>query len=238
MRKVFLCIIIALLVTNEIYAQDKQQQKPLIVKPAKRNNPPSDAIIVFDGGNLSQFRSSNADAPAPWRVSGSKLIVVSETGNIQTKKHFGDMQLHIEFKIPREAKNKDGQQSGNSGIYIMGKYEIQVLNSHKNETYTDGQAGAIYDQYPPLVNASLKPGKWQEYDIIFKAPRFDKNGNMKEPPYITVFHNGVLIQNHAKVKGPTTAYNKSIPGKAEKGPLLLQDHNNEVRYRNIWIREL
>ncbi|HKJ79554.1 MAG TPA: DUF1080 domain-containing protein, partial [Prolixibacteraceae bacterium] len=137
-----------------------------------------------------------------------------------------------------DAKKKEGQKAGNSGIYIMGKYEVQVLNSFENETYTDGQAGAVYKQYPPMVNASLRPGKWQEYDIVFEAPEYDDKGNLEKPPFITVFHNGVLVQNHVEVQGPTTAYNEQLPENAEKGPLLLQDHNNKVSFRNIWIREL
>lgn len=221
-------------------AQNNADEKPQPekVEPAKRDKPPTDAIVLFDRGSLDQFISAKDGGPAPWKVKGGKFVVESKTGNILTKEEFGDIQLHIEFKVPRDAKNFEGQKSGNSGIYIMGKYELQVLNSYENETYTDGQAGAVYKQHPPMVNASVQPGKWQTYDIIFEAPEYDDNGNQVEPPYITVFHNGVLIQNHVEVQGPTTAYNKDLPENTEKGPLMLQDHSNEVSYRNIWLREL
>lgn len=211
---------------------------PEKVEPAKRDKPPADAIVLFDRGSLDNFKSAKDGGPAPWKVKGGKFVVEPKTGNILTKEEFGDIQLHIEFKTPRDAKNFEGQKSGNSGIYIMGKYEVQVLNSYEKETKPSTQAGAVYRQYPPMVNASVKPGKWQEYDIIFEAPEYDENGNLEKPPYITVFHNGVVIQNHVEVQGPTTAYNKDLPEKTEKGPLMLQDHSNEVSYRNIWIREL
>ncbi|XOV92957.1 MAG: DUF1080 domain-containing protein [Bacteroidota bacterium] len=158
--------------------------------------------------------------------------------SIHTVRQFGDIQLHIEWRTPPEAANLEGQKSGNSGIYFMGKYEVQVLNSYENETYFDGQAGAVYGQHPPLVNASKKPGEWQVYDIIFRAPVYKENGGILKPAEVTVLHNGVLIQDHSVILGPTTAYNKDLPEKAEKGPLMLQDHNNPVSYRNIWVREL
>lgn len=217
---------------------NNEQPQPEKVEPAKRDKPPADAIVLFDRSSLDKFKSAKDGGPAPWNVKGGKFVVEPKTGNILTKDEFGDIQLHIEFKVPRDAKNFEGQKAGNSGIYIMGKYEVQVLNSYENETYTDGQAGAVYKQHPPMVNASVKPGKWQEYDIIFEAPEYNSNGNLKKPPYITVFHNGILIQNHVEVQGPTTAYNKELPENAEKGPLMLQDHSNEVSFRNIWLREL
>lgn len=228
-----------LLVSGAVFSQEpKNQIKPKIIKPVKRNKPPSDAIILFDRGNLDKFSSVKENAKVPWKIRGAIFTVVSGSGSIQTKQDFGDFQLHVEFKIPRTAKKKEGQKSGNSGIYIMGKYEVQVLNSYENETYPDGQAGAVYEQYPPLVNASLEPAKWQRYDIVFNAPKYNNDGNLEKPPYLTVFHNGVLIQNHVKVLGPTTSYNKELPEKAEKGPIMLQEHNNDVSYRNIWVREL
>jgi hypothetical protein len=228
-----------LLTTGVVFSQEQKNQiKPAIINPVKRKKPPSDAVILFDRGNLNKFSSVKENTSVPWKVSGAIFRVVPNTGNIQTKQSFGDIQLHIEFKIPRTANKKEGQKSGNSGIYIMGKYEVQVLNSYEKETYPDGQAGAVYEQYPPLVNASLKPGKWQVYDIIFKAPEFNDNDSLIKPPCLTVFQNGVLIQNNVEVLGPTTSYNKELPEKAEKGPLLLQEHNNEVSYRNIWVREL
>ncbi len=232
-------IAIAMLFSGAVFSQEQKNQLiPGLVKSAKRNKPPSDAIILFERGNLNNFISVKGNAAAQWKVKGAKFTVVPKTGNIQTKQDFGDFQLHIEFKTPRKAKEQEGQKSGNSGIYMMGRYEVQVLNSYENETYPDGQAGAVYEQYPPLVNASVKPGKWQVYDIVFKAPRYNGSGEMENPPFLTVFHNGVLIQNHVEVLDPTTSYNNELPEKAGKGPLMLQEHNNEVSYRNIWIREL
>ena len=237
--KFSLIFILTLLASSVVFSQEQKNQiKPTVIKPGKGNKPPLDAVILFDRGNLNQFSSVKENSSVPWKVSGAIFTVVPGTGNIQTKQYFGDIQLHIEFKIPRSAIKREGQKSGNSGIYFMGKYEVQVLNSFENETYPKGQAGAVYEQYPPLVNASLKPGKWQFYDIVFKAPEFNNNGNMIKPPYLTVFHNGVLIQSHVEVLGPTTSYNKELPEKAAKGPIMLQEHNNDVSYRNIWVREL
>ena len=237
--KLLLSIIAILLVHGECFTQEKKNQVlPGVIKPAKRKRPPSDAIILFDKGNLDNFTSVKGNSTVTWKIRGSVFTVVPDSGSIQTIQNFGDLQLHVEFMIPRNAKNKSGQKSGNSGIYLMGKYEIQVLNSYNNETYPEGQAGAVYEQYPPLVNASLKPGKWQAYDIVFVAPEYNSDGSLAKSPYLTVFHNGVLIQNHVKILGPTTSYNKELPEKAEKGPLMFQEHKNDVSYRNIWIRNL
>lgn len=237
--KFSLIFILTLLASSVVFSQEQKNQiKPTVIKPGKGNKPPSDAVILFDRGNLNQFSSVKENASVPWKVSGAFFTVVPGTGNIQTKQQFGNIQLHVEFKIPRSAIKREGQKSGNSGIYFMGKYEVQVLNSFENETYPKGQAGAIYEQYPPLVNASLKPGKWQIYDIVFTVPEFNNSGSMIKSPYMTVFHNGVLIQNYVEVLGPTTSYNKELPEKAVKGPIMLQEHNNDVSYRNIWVREL
>ncbi len=239
LTKFSLIFIFTLLASGIVFSEEQKEQiKPLIVKPVKRNRPPSDAVILFDRGNLNQFSSVKDNSSVPWKVKGAFFTVVPGSGNIQTKQLFGDIQLHIEFKIPRAAKKREGQKSGKSGIYLMGKYEVQVLNSFENETYPKGQAGAVYEQYAPLVNASLKPGKWQVYDIVFKAPDFNSNGSLIKPPCLTVFHNGVLIQDHVEVLGPTTSYNKELPEKTVKGPLMLQEHNNAVSYRNIWVRPL
>jgi hypothetical protein len=225
--------------SGNVFSQIQENQtKPVAIQPGKGNTPPSDAIILFNGGDLNKFTGVKENTPVLWNKRGSGFTVVPNTGNIQSKQNFSDIQLHIEFKIPRSAIKNEGQKSGNSGIYLMGKYEIQVLNSYEKETSPYGQAGAIYGQYPPLVNASLKPGKWQEYDIIFMAPEYNKNGELKNPPYLTVFHNGILIHNHVEVKGPTAAHNSDLPENSDSGPLMLQDHNNKVSYRNIWIREL
>ncbi len=218
-------------------AQNKLQN-PKTVIPVIKNNPPSDAVILFDKGTLKNFVFANDSTLAVWKVKGKKFTVLPESGNIITKENFGDIQLHIEWKTPKDAVKFDGQKSGNSGIYLMGKYEVQVLNSYKKITDADRQAGSVYKQHVPLVNAALKPGKWQTYDIVFEAPEFDENGIQVKSPILTVFHNGVLIQNHVEIKGPTIAYNENIPESATTGPIMLQDHNNKVSYRNIWIRKL
>ncbi len=219
-----------------VYAQE-EQTAPKAITPGENNVPPSDAIVLFDGSSLDQFEKLNGEA-ADWKVSNGILTVNPGKGSIHTKKEFGDIQLHIEWRTPPEAADLEGQKAGNSGIYLMGKYEVQVLNSYHKETYADGQAGAIYEQYPPLVNASKRAGEWQVYDIVFRTPRFGQDGSESTAGKVTVFHNGILIQDHSALQGPTRAYNKDLPPKAEKGPLMLQDHSNAVSYRNIWIREL
>ena len=211
-----------------------------MIQPGKKGKAPSDAIVLFDKGSLSKFESIKDGSPVAWKVNGKKFTVVPGTSGIKTKEMFGDCQLHIEWKTPPKdvREGKEGQGCGNSGIFLMGNYEVQVLNSFINKTYPDGQAGAIYKQYPPLVNASLKPGKWQVYDIIFTAPHFNSDGSKKTPGYLTVFHNGVLIQNHVEIKGPTHATNGKFPVNQTELPLMLQEHRNEVSFRNIWIRKL
>ena len=207
--------------------------EPRVVNPGP---PPADAIVLFDGTDLSQWQTESGGAPG-WEVKDG-VATVTKTGNIVTKQPFGDCQLHIEWATPAEVKG-DGQGRGNSGVIFQERYELQVLDSYQNKTYFNGQAGAVYSQYPPLVNVCRKPGEWQTYDVIFHAPRFDDNGNLLKPGTITVLQNGVLVQDHVEIKG----YTGSVPGKYKahplKQPLLLQDHGgNPVRYRNIWIREL
>ena len=163
--------------------------------------------------------------------------MVSGKGDVRSKESFGDCQLHIEWSAPAPATGA-GQGRGNSGIFLMDTYEIQVLDSYENATYFDGQAGAIYKQTPPQANAMRPPGEWNVYDIIWTAPRFNEDGSLKSPAYITAIHNGVLIQNHAAIGNPTTAYNKNNDGALSELPLMLQDHSNLVSYRNIWIRKL
>ena len=235
-KKLLISFLLFIMGSFFVLAQEKTQ--PEFIIPLIKNKPPSDAIVLFDKGTLANFKSINNNAEASWKVKGKKFTVVPESGNIITKENFGDIQLHVEWRTPKDAVNFDGQQSGNSGIYIMGKYEVQVLNSYEKTTDPDRQAGSVYKQYTPLVNASLKPGKWQTYDIVFEAPEFDSGGVQTKTPLITVFHNGVLIQNHVEILGPTIAYLESIPENATEGPLMLQDHNNKVSYRNIWIRKL
>ena len=221
-------------------AQENNDPLPLpeVVTPGINMSAPSDAIILFTkGSTLDKFESSKG-GPALWKVERSDFTIEPGTGDIQTKANFGSCQLHIEWRTPIEDADREGQESGNSGIYLMGKYEVQVLNSYINVTYADGQAGAIYKQHPPLVNASRKPGEWQVYDIVFLAPEYNEEGNKTKSGYFTVFHNGVLIHHMAEIGDPTTSFNKDLPEMASKGPLMLQDHTNKVSYRNIWIREL
>ncbi|HEX2693243.1 MAG TPA: DUF1080 domain-containing protein [Gemmatimonadaceae bacterium] len=212
--------------------------EPPVVTPGKTSSdPPSDALVLFDGRDLSRWRSADG-SPAKWVVKDGYMEVAPGTGEIVTTDSFGDCQLHIEWATPAVVKG-EGQERGNSGVFLMGRYEIQVLDSYKNETYFHGQAGSVYKQYAPLVNASRPPGQWQTYDIIFKAPRFDEQGKVIDRARVTVLHNGVLIQNNVEIYGITYHDRPAlyIAHPAEQ-PLHLQDHGNPVRYRNIWIRRL
>ncbi len=198
--------------------------------------PPSDAIMLFDGKDLSAWEGGKK-GPAKWAVADG-VVTINGTGNISTKREFGDCQLHVEWATPSEVKG-DGQGRGNSGILLQGRYEVQVLDSYENKTYFHGQAGAIYKQYAPLVNACRKPGEWQTYDIIFHAPRFDESKKLTKPATVTVLQNGVLVQDHVEIKGVTSFVGAPhYEAHPLKQPLVLQDHHNPVRYRNIWIREL
>jgi hypothetical protein len=193
---------------------------------------PSDAIVLFNGKDLSEWTYTDG-RQAGWIVSDGAMIV--KDGGITTKREFGDIQLHIEFMTPSPAKGT-GQDRGNSGVYLQGAYEVQVLDSYGNETYTNGMCGAIYEQYPPLVNVSRPAGVWQVYDIIFRAPNFGDDGALIKKATITVFHNGILIQDHVELQGTTRASIRTV--EKSTGPLYLQDHNHPVKYRNIWVREL
>jgi hypothetical protein len=198
---------------------------------------PSDAVTLFDGKDLSQWTQKDGSAPK-WKVENGYFEVVPKTGELRTKEAFGDCQLHIEFLEPSPAKG-EGQDRGNSGVFLMGLYEIQVLDSYQSKTYADGQAAAVYGQYPPLVNASRPPGQWQTYDIIFHRPAFDGSGKLTRPARVTVLHNGVLVQDNVELTGPTAHHARPpYTQTPEKLPLALQDHNHPVRYRNIWVRNL
>jgi hypothetical protein len=199
--------------------------------------PPSDAVVLFDGKDLSKWADKDGSA-SKWKVENGYFEVVPKTGYIYTREAFGDCQLHVEFSEPSPATG-EGQDRGNSGVFLQGLYETQVLDSYQSKTYADGQAAAIYGQYPPLVNASRAPGQWQTYDIVFHGPRFAKDGKLLRPARETVFHDGVLVQDNVELTGPT-AHGERPPYKThpEKLPLALQDHGNPVRYRNIWIRGL
>jgi hypothetical protein len=194
-------------------------------------------VILFDGRNLDSWRSGDG-SPARWLVRSGYLQVAAGTGAIRTVRAFGDVQLHIEWASPSPARGED-QDRGNSGVFLMGQYEVQVLDSYGNHTYPDGQAAAVYGQYPPLVNASRAPGEWQSYDIVFRRPRFAGDGSLRQPATLTVFHNGVLVQDRVTLTGPTA--HQTRPGYSphpDKLPISLQDHSHPVRFRNIWARDL
>jgi hypothetical protein len=211
----------------------------MVTPGATPGAPPSDAIVLFDGKDLSKWvgMKGGKEVPPAWKVENGYFEVVSKAGTIYTREKFGDCQLHIEWAAPAQVRN-ESQDRGNSGVLFMGQYEIQVLDSFNNMTYADGQAGAIYGQWPPLVNASRKPGEWQAYDIVFEAPKFE-GGKLVKPAYFTVFHNGVLLHNRKEVTGRMAhrVVGTYEPHEAEM-PLGLQDHDQPVRYRNIWIRRL
>lgn len=219
---------------------DIRRPKPPVVEPAEAGvaaRPPKDAVVLFDGSNLDAWRST-AGGPSKWKVANGYMQTAPGTGQIETKQAFGDIQLHIEWATP-EPPVGTGQDRGNSGLFLMGQFEIQVLDSYKAETYADGQAGAIYGQYPPLFNASRPPGQWQTYDVAFRRPRFSPAGTLLEPARITLFHNGILVQNNEEPFGPTS-WLKWLPytNTGGRGRISLQDHDHPVRYRNIWLREL
>jgi hypothetical protein len=217
---------------------DMNRPRPPIVTPGAEDRlPPSDAIVLFDGTNLDAWRSGKDGGQAKWKVQDGYMEVVPDTGDILTRQTFGSCQLHIEWASPEVVKGS-GQGRGNSGIFLMDRYEVQVLDSYNNDTYPDGQAAAIYGQKPPLVNACRKPGQWQTYDIIFHAPVF-RDGSVEKPATVTVLHNGVLVQDHWEIQGSTFHKRRAAyEPHPEKMPLRLQDHGNLVRFRNIWIRPL
>lgn len=222
------------------HIHDPARPQPRVVTPGGADGlmspAPADAIVLLGGGSDTGAWSLMNGSPVTWDMKAG--VLSSGRGMVRTKAEFADMQLHVEFATPTEVKG-DSQDRGNSGVYLMGAFEIQVLDSYQNRTYADGSAAAMYGQYPPLVNASRKPGLWQSYDIIFTAPRFKDDGTLETPAIATVMHNGVLVHNATPFYGPTQ--HKRIDPyspKLTKGPVFLQDHGNPVRFRNIWLREL
>ncbi len=212
-----------------------------MVEPADAGvaaRPPKDAIVLFDGTNLDAWKA-RFGGPAKWKVAGGVLETVPGAGMIETRASFGDVQVHVEWAAPDPPAGV-GQDRGNSGIFLMGQFEIQVLDSYRADTYADGQAGAIYGQFPPLSNAARPPGEWQQYDVAFRRPRFDRSGKLVEPARITLFHNGILVQNNEEPVGSTSwlEWEPYDASRGERGPIALQDHDHPVRYRNIWLREL
>ncbi len=247
------------LVAASLAAQQSSQMKPedteiwspepKIVTPGDpASAPPSDAIVLFDGKNLDEWVSAQDHSPARWDVADGIMTVNknSGTGNIETKRRFNDYQLHVEWRVPTNITGS-GQARGNSGVFLASTgpgddgYELQVLDSYNNKTYVNGQAGSIYKQSPPLANPNRKPGEWQSYDIVWTAPRFNDDGSLKTPAYVTAFFNGVLIQNHFELKGQTLYIGKPFYKKYDSAPIKLQAHGDKsepISFRNIWVREL
>ncbi|SIN72949.1 3-keto-disaccharide hydrolase [Chitinophaga niabensis] len=209
---------------------------PVKVTPGTGTAAPSDAIVLFDGKNLNSWESDKG-GPAPFVVKDGAMTVTPKKGGIKTKEAFEDFQLHIEWRSPSVIKG-EGQGRGNSGIFLQSYYELQVLDSYESKTYSNGQAGSIYKQSIPLVNACKKPGEWQTYDVIWTAPRFNDDGSVKSPARITVLHNNILVQNNTELKGKTEYIGQPTYVKHGAMPLALQDHGDLVSYRNIWIRKL
>ena len=222
---------VALLLAAALRAAEPE---PPIVTPGAQNHlPPSDAIVLFDGKDFSKWQGMKGEDPK-WELKDGAMVV-TKSGSIRTKEEFGDVQLHIEWASPEKVEG-EGQGRGNSGVYLMGRYEIQVLDSYQSKTYPNGQAASFYGHNAPLVNVSRKPGEWQAYDIIFHRPKKSADGTVV-PGSFTVLHNGVLVHDHIPIKGGATTA-AAFQNLAEKGPLVLQDHSNPVRFRNIWIRPL
>lgn len=223
------------------HVHDPERPQPAVVTPGTFPTPerfgkaPSDAVVLFDGHDLSAWTDDEGH-PAAWKVQDGAMT--PSGGSIHTVQEFGDVQVHVEFAEPTPGEGH-GQERGNSGVFLQGLYEVQVLDSYGNRTYPDGQAGAVYGQNPPQVNASKPPGEWQTYDIVFTAARFAPDETLKTPAYLTVFHNGLLVQDHVALLGPTVngalAKYEFTPG---VGPLSLQDHGNAVRYRSVWVRPI
>jgi hypothetical protein len=220
----------ALSVVADEYLTGVKWEEPKLVTPALHGLPPSDAVVLFNGADLSAW-----DKADNWTVENGAMI--AGRGDIKSQQSFGDCQLHIEWAAPAPATGS-GQGRGNSGIFLMDKYEIQVLDSFDNATYFDGQAGAIYKQTPPQANAMRPPAEWNVYDIIWTAPRFADDGSLKSPAYITALQNGVLILNHFELTGDTPFDRPPVYEPHGKLPIRLQDHGNPVRFRNIWVREI
>ncbi len=220
-------------------AHDMKRTPPRVVSSALQLPfpPPSDAVVLFDGGDLSKWRAADGSS-SKWIAKDGYMESVRGAGYAFSRDTFGDIQLHLEWASPANVQG-NSQGRGNSGVFLMGLYEVQVLDSRSNRTYADGQAAAIYGQYPPLVNASRGPGEWQSYDIYFRRPRFKRDGRVAKPARATVVHNGVLVQDNEEIRGPTQwLQNRPYWPHPDRLPLSLQDHGNPVRYRNVWVREL
>jgi hypothetical protein len=218
----------------------EERPRPPVVDPGPAGPPappPSDAIVLTDGSDLSEWAGPGGRTPG-WRIGDGYVEVVRGTGSIATRREFGDVQLHLEWAAPAEVTG-EGQGRGNSGVFLMGRYEVQILDSWENDTYPDGQNAALYGQAPPIVNASRPPGEWQTFDIVFRRPHFGPDGEVLRPPRITVFHNGVLVHDGAEFHGVTVHGRRAgFEVHGDRGPIILQDHGDAVRFRTIWVREL
>lgn len=234
LQNLLISFAIAALCVARVSVAADQGGEPKVIDPGPVGGPGSDAIVLFDGTDLSKWRSEKGTGEARWILKDG-VAIVNGTGSILTKEEFGDCQLHVEWAAPADVKG-DGQGRGNSGVYLQGRYEVQVLDCYRNKTYANGMAGALYSKFAPLANVCRKPGEWQIYDIIFHAPKPTPDGQGVVPGSLTVLFNGILVQDHVPVGPATTA--AKFGGAVEKGPLMLQDHSNPVRYRNIWIRPL
>lgn len=223
---------------KEPEATEVWEPEPRVVETGAVHAPPSDAIVLFDGSNLDEWVSSNdSKSTAPWVITKDLMTVKPKSGGIKTKREFGDIQLHLEFRTPAKVEG-EGQGRGNSGVFFQERYEVQILDNYENRTYSNGQCASIYKQHIPLVNACKKPGEWQTYDIIFTAPIFNKDGIKVKSAYITVIHNGVLVQNHVEIKGTSEYIGQPKNIAHGNGSIALQDHDNTTSFRNIWVREL
>lgn len=213
------------------------EPEPRVVTPAFGVLPPSDAQVLFDGTSLDAWARASDGEPAGWKIQGGAMTVVAGSGDIRTRDSFGDVQLHVEWRTPSEVVS-ESQGRGNSGVFLQERYEVQVLDSYGNRTYSNGQAASIYKQHIPMVNASRGPGEWQTYDIFYRAPVFTADGELARPAIVSVVHNGVLVHHAAEIRG-STEY-RGLPAYTPHGdlPIVLQDHGNPVSYRNIWIRRL
>lgn len=242
MPKIYTLLFLLLAISSNLFGQKAKdtevwEPEPTIISPGySYASAPSDAIVLFSENNLSEWVGTEG-GEAPWTVEGDHFIVKPKSGGIQTKKIFQDFQLHIEWRSPTVIRG-EGQGRGNSGVFLQGRYEVQVLDSYQNRTYSNGQAASIYKQTIPLVNAMQSTGQWNSYDIIYTAPRFATNGTLESPAYVTVLHNGVLVQNHTEIKGNTVFIGQPEYEAHGPGPIMLQDHGDPVSFRNIWIREL
>ena len=210
---------------------------PRKVTPGKNGGAPSDAIVLFDGTSLNEWKSRKDGSAARWKIENDYMEVVRGTGDIMTNRKFGDVQLHLEWSAPTEIVG-EGQGRGNSGVFLQEKYEVQILDSYVSRTYSNGQAASLYKQSIPLVNATVAPGEWNVYDIIFHAPEFNEDGIKVKDGYVTVIHNGIVVQNHQRLLGTTEYIGFPKNPAHDEGSIILQDHGNPVRFRNIWIREL